>query len=143
MPSGYKRQHLRIDHFVDLKPYRRPNRAVLSRAPGRETDRHAEQLKRELAAAWATTVGLVESRDGTIMGVPGRYLDFETLPNQPLPNISWTSKGIRLASASRSSEGAAQGTIFVPDDAQGFMTTKLDEYQSLRGQKGRPAHQDR
>lgn len=24
MPNGYKRQHLRIDHFVDPKPYKRP-----------------------------------------------------------------------------------------------------------------------
>ena len=86
--------------------------------PGRETERHAEDLKRQLASAFAATDGLIQESDGDFVGEAGRYLDFEALPEQPLPNLSWPSKGILLASASRSEEGATQGTIFVPDRAQ-------------------------
>lgn len=143
MPSGYKRQHLRVDHFVDLKPYRRPNRTVPVRDLGRETERHAEHLKRELASAWADASGLLASRDAQITGDPGRYIDFETLPNQPLPDLCWSSKGIRLASASRSGEGTTKGTLFVPDDQQTFLDAKLDEYQKKRGSQGRPSHENR
>src|SRR3546814_6138602 len=68
MPSGYKRQHLRVDHFVDLKPYRRPNQMVPARDLGRETERHAESLKRELAEAWADADGLFAARDADGVG---------------------------------------------------------------------------
>ena len=143
MPSGFKRQHLRIDHFVDLKPYRRPNRMVPARDLGRETERHAESLKRDLAQAWADAEGLLAARDAKGVGAPGRYIDFETLPDQPLPDLTWTSKGIRLASAARSPDGATTGTLFVPDAQQAFLNSKLDEYQNKRGSRGRPSHENR
>lgn len=143
MPSGYKRQHLRIDHFVDLKPYKRPNRMVPGRDLGRETERHAESLKRDLAQAWASADGMLALRDPDVAGEPGRYIEFETLPEQPLPDLNWSSKGIRLASTARSAEGATIGTIFVPDAQQEFLNTKLDEYHSRRGKKGRPSHEGR
>lgn len=143
MPSGYKRQHLRIDRFVDLKPYKRPNRMVPGRDLGRETERHAESLKRDLAQAWASADGMLALRDPDVAGEPGRYIEFETLPEQPLPDLNWSSKGIRLASTARSAEGATIGTIFVPDAQQEFLNTKLDEYHSKRGKKGRPSHEGR
>lgn len=143
MPSGYKRQHLRIDRFVDLKPYKRPNRMVPGRDLGRETERHAESLKRDLAQAWASADGILALRDPDVAGEPGRYIEFETLPEQPLPDLNWSSKGIRLASTARSAEGATIGTIFVPDAQQEFLNTKLDEYHSKRGKKGRPSHEGR
>lgn len=143
MVSGYIRQHLRIERFVDLRPYKRPNRAMGSKDLGRETEQHAEQLKRDLAVAWASTDGLIAERDAVFTGEAGRYLDFDTLPDQPLPDLAWASKGIRLASASRADDGVAKGTLFVPDDAQSFLDTKLDEYRSNRGDKGRPSHEAR
>jgi hypothetical protein len=143
MVSGYVRQHLRIERFVDLKPYKRPNRAMGSKGLGRETEQHAEQLKRDLAVAWASTEGLIAERDAVYTGEAGRYIDFDTLPNQPLPDLAWSSQGIRLASASRANDGVAKGTLFVPDEAQSFLDTKLDEYRSNRGAKGRPSHEAR
>lgn len=142
MPSGYDRKHVRVDQFVESKPYKRPNRMIQRADLGRETERHAEQLKRDFASAWASAEGLIAARDGDVRGEAGTYIDFTTLPNQPLPDLNWTSKGIRLATASRSAEGAATGTIFVPDRERGFMEAKLDEYQRKRGDKsGRPSHE--
>lgn len=143
MPSGFKRQHLRIDQLVDLKPYQRPKRGMGGRDPGRATEKHAEALKQEIATAWAAANELIEARDGAVAGEAGRYLDFETLPGFPLPDLNWKSKGIRLASAFHSPTGATEGTIFVPDDAQAFLTEKLDEYKTRRGKRGVPSHQGR
>src|SRR3546814_18684476 len=119
MPSGYKRQHLRVDHFVDLKPYRRPNQMVPARDLGRETERHAESLKREPAEAWADADGLFAARDADGVGRPGQYIDFETLTNHTLPDLNWSSKGIRLADAASSAEGAPSGTLFGHGAQQG------------------------
>lgn len=116
---------------------------VPGRDLGRETERHAESLKRELASAWADAEGMLAARDADVAGTPGRYIDFETLPDQPLPDLTWSSKGIRLASAARSQEGATVGTIFVPDAQQDFLTSKLEEYRSQRGTRGRPSHENR
>lgn len=143
MVSGYIRQHLRVERFVDLKPYKRPKRAMGAKDLGRVTEQHAEQLKRDLASAWASTDGIIAERDAAYLGEVGRYVDFDTLPDQPLPDLAWTSKGIRLASASRADDGAAKGTLFVPDAAQAFFDTKLDEYQTNRGATGRPSHEAR
>ncbi|KAK0350876.1 hypothetical protein LTR94_027235, partial [Friedmanniomyces endolithicus] len=116
---------------------------VPGRDLGRETERHAEGLKREIARAWASAEGILALRDADVVGEPGRYIEFETLPEQPLPDLNWTSKGIRLASVARSDEGATIGTIFVPDTQQEFLDTKLDEYRSNRGKTGRPSHEAR
>ena len=143
MPSGYKRQHLRIDHFADLKPYKRPTRGMSRADAGRETEKHAEVLKKDLASAWAATNELIEARDAEIAGTPGRYLDFETLSDFPLPELDWRSKGIRLASALRAREGTIEGTLFVPDKSKEFLSEKLDEYKVQRGAGGRPSHEQR
>src|SRR3546814_20642311 len=127
MPSGYKRQHLRVDHFVDLKPYRRPNQRVPARDLGRETERHAESLKRELAEAWADADGLFAARDADGVGRPGQYIDFETLHNQPLPDLTWSSKGIRLAAAARSAAGPTTGPAFVPAEQKDILTARPEE----------------
>jgi hypothetical protein len=143
MVSGYIRQHIRVDRFVDLKAYKRPNRGMGAKDLGRETERHAEQLKRDLAASWADADGLVAQRDAEFVGDAGRYVDFDTLPNEPLPDLSWSSKGIRLANASRAGDGIAKGTLYIPEDAKDFIATKLDEYRVNRGRTGTPAHQNR
>lgn len=142
MPSGYKRQHLRIDHFAELKPYKRPNRVVPPRDRGYETEQHAEALKKELASAWAASNELLEARDPDIAGTAGRYLDFETLPDAPVPDLTWSRKGIRLASAARTRSGEVEGTLFVPDEAQNFLVEKLEEYKLQRGKSG-PSHAPR
>lgn len=143
MVSGYIRQHVRVERFVDLKQYQRPKRKIGSKDLGRETERHAEDLKRDLATAWANADGIIAEREGAFAGEPGRYIDFDTLPGQPLPNLDWNSKGIRLASASRAADGIAKGTIYVPNESRSFLDEKLDEYKTKRGEKGRPSHEAR
>lgn len=141
MANDYKRQHIRVDNFVDLKPYQRPKRGMGGNDYGRETEKHAENLKREAAQAWAAADGLIASRDADVLGQPGRYLEFETLADAPLPDLNWKSKGIRLANADRTDDGAARGTIFVPDNAQDFFNSKIEEYKTKRGKNGDPSHQ--
>ncbi|MBS1087321.1 S8 family peptidase [Gluconobacter sphaericus] len=144
MPSGYLRHHIRVDQFINRKPYKRPNRTVKRPDLGRETERHAEKLKRDFAEACASTDELISSRDAKFEGDPGNYIDFETLPNHPLPDLNWTSKGIRLATSGRTGDGNAIGTIYVPEREREFIRTKLNEYQTKRSEKnGRPSHEAR
>lgn len=144
MANEFTRPHVRVDAFVVSKPYKRPKRNMGGGNVARQTEKHAEKLKRDLAAAFAEAGGILTARDGNFRGDPGRYLDFETVPNEPLPDLTWKSKGVRLASANRSPDGVARGTIYVPDSAQGFLEQKLDEYQNKRSDKtGRPAHEPR
>ena len=143
MANDFKRQHIRVDHFVDLKPYQRPKRKMGATDYGRETEQHAENLKREVAQAWAAADGLIASRDADFSGSPGRYIEFETIDDGPPPDLNWKSKGIRLANVDSTEDGRTQGVIFVPDNAQDFLETKLDEYKDRRGATGRPSHEGR
>ncbi|SEK00161.1 Subtilase family protein [Sphingobium sp. AP50] len=142
MPSPFDRSHLNIDAFATAKPYQRPNQGPRDGVQ-RATEQHAENLKRQLATAWADMTSLVSSRDGSPAGNAGTYLDFETLPYQPLPDLTWATQGIRLATADRKSDGTARGTLFVPDTARTFLKEKLDEYRDRRGARQRPAHESR
>ena len=142
MPSPFDRFHLRIDQFATAKDYKRPKQGP-RQGIQRATEQHAEELKRNLAAAWADTTALIASRDDTPAGDAGTYLDFETLPNVPFPDLNWKKEGIRLASADRSADGVGRGTLFVPDTARDFLDLKLDEYRDKRGKTGRPSHEGR
>lgn len=142
MPSPFDRDHLRIDDFATAKAYQRPSQGPRDGIE-RETRRHAENLKRELAAAWAATTDLVAARDSAPVGEVGRYLDFETRPYSPLPDLNWARQGIKLARADRAPDGAVHGTLFVPDKAHVFIEEKLDQYRDVRGAKGRPSHENR
>lgn len=142
MPSPFDRFHLRIDPFATAKDYQRPRQGPRD-GIARATEQHAEDLRRSLAAAWADAAGLIAARDDAPAGDAGTYLDFETLPNVPFPDLNWKKEGIRLASAERSADGIARGTLFVPDAARDFLDRKLDEYRDRRGAKGRPSHENR
>lgn len=142
MPSPFDRSHLRIDGFATAKAYqshRPPPRNGLNRA----TAQHAEGLKRELASAWAAVTDLTAARDEVPVGKPGRYLDFEVLPFQPLPNLEWAREDIRLARTMRFPDGSAYGTLYVPDASRQSLVDRLDEYKTRRGTRGRPAHENR
>lgn len=143
MPSGFNKRHIRIDAFGKAMPYQRPKRKITPRTAERETERHAEALKRDLAAAWAAADVAISARPDDFEGQAGRYIDFETLADFPLPNLNWTSQGIRLARADRAPDGTAQGTIYVPDAAFGFLDEKIEAYRTRRGERGRPSNEDR
>lgn len=143
MANEFKRKHISVDQFVQLKPYKRPSRSMGTKDYGRETEQHAENLKREAAQAWTSADSLIASRDADFSGNPGRYLEFETADDGPPPDLSWKTKGIRLANVDTTHNGVTQGVIFVPDNAQEFFETKLDEYKEGRTGKGRPSHEAR
>lgn len=122
------RPHLRIDRFATEAPYKRPKGGGGSRRTyGREFGQHAEDLKRDLAAAWADADGLLFQREAPV-GAPGAYVAFQTAVDAPLPTLEWKREGLRLAAADRDDEGRAVGTVFVPDTARGFLDDKLNGY---------------
>jgi hypothetical protein len=122
------RPHLRIDQFARETPYQRPKGGGGARKHyGRAFGQHAEDLKRNLATAWADADGLLAQREDAI-GQAGAYISFSTAPDAPLPNLEWKREGLRLAAARRDDQGRTEGTIFVPDTARGFLDEKLTSY---------------
>lgn len=137
------RPHLRIDRFAIEAPYRRPRSGGGGqRNYGREFGQHAEDLKRNLATAWADADGLLFQRDGVI-GEAGTYVSFQTAIDAPLPDLEWKRDGLRLAAAQRDTEGRAAGTVFVPDTARGFLDDKLTGYGTRTTARGRQENEAR
>lgn len=122
------RPHLRIDRFATEAPYQRPRGGGGNRNTyGREFGQHAEDLKRDLAGAWADADSLLFHREAPV-GEPGAYVAFETAVDAPLPSLEWKREGLRLAAATRNEEGRAVGTVFVPDTARGFLDENIARY---------------
>lgn len=125
------RPHLRIDRFAAEAPYQRPRSGGSARNTyGRAFGQHAEDLKRDLATAWADADGLLFQREGPV-GDAGAYVAFQTAVGARLPELEWKREGLRLAAASRDDEGRAVGTVFVPDTARGFLDEKLTGYGAV------------
>lgn len=144
MADGKLRPHLRVERFATEAPYKRPpGGGGGGKDYGRTYDQHAEALKRDAAAAWATADGLLSHRQDA-EGVAGAYLAFETAVDASLPDLEWKTPGVRLATAQRDSEGRVVGAIFVPDEARDFLDEKLTEYGRDRAEKsGEPRHKGR
>lgn len=137
------RPHLRIDRFATEAPYKRPkNGGGGNPNYGREFGQHAEDLKRNLATAWAGADGLLFEREG-VVGQAGSYVAFQTAIDAPLPNLEWKRDGLRLAAAQRDAEGRAAGTVFVPDTARGFLEEKLTGYGTRTTASGRQENEAR
>ncbi len=91
------RPHLRIDRFAREAPYQRPRGGGGGRKHyGRAFGQHAEDLKRDLATAWADADSLFAQREDAV-GEAGGYVSFSTAVGAPLPNLEWKSQGMRLA----------------------------------------------
>ena len=144
MADSKLRPHLRVERFVAEAPYKRPaGGGGGSKDYGRTYDQHAENLKRDTAAAWATADSLLSHRQDA-EGVAGAYLAFETAVDASLPNLEWKTQGLRLATAQRDSDGRVVGAVFVPDDARAFLDEKLTEYGRDRAERsGEPRHKNR
>ncbi len=109
---------------------------------GRAFGQHAEDLKRDLATAWADVDGLLSQRED-VVGIEGTYVSFSTAIDAPLPNLEWKRQGLKLAAARRDTEGRAEGTVFVPDTARDFLAEKLTGYGTRITAKGRQENEDR
>jgi hypothetical protein len=137
------RPHLRIDRFAHEAPYQRPRGGGGGRKHyGRAFGQHAEDLKRDLATAWADADGLLAQREAAV-GEAGAYVSFSTALGAPLPNLEWKSQCLRLAAARRDSEGRTEGAIFVPDDARDFLDEKLTSYGTQTRKSGLQQNEER
>lgn len=143
MADKFELKHIRIEAFAEARDYQRPNSGGAKRDYGRETERHAEALKRGIAEAFAEAGTLLASRSAETEGDPGAYVGFKTAVDSPLPSLEWAREGIRLATADRSEDGSIAASIFVPDRSREHLEKKLSEYGTNRTAKGNPRHAPR
>jgi hypothetical protein len=137
------RPHLRIDRFAREAPYQRPKGGGGGRKHyGRAFGQHAEDLKKDLATAWADAHSLLAQREDAV-GQPGAYVSFSTAQDAPLPNLEWKREGLRLAAARRDDQGRTAGAIFVPDTARDFLDEKLTSYGTQVRKSGLQQNEER
>jgi hypothetical protein len=137
------RPHLRIDRFAREAPYQRPKGGGGGRKHyGRAFGQHAEDLKKDLATAWADADSLLAQREDAV-GDAGAYILFSTAVGAPLPNLEWKREGLRLAAARRDDGGRTEGAIFVPDDARDFLGEKLTSYGTQTRASGLQKNEER
>lgn len=139
---AFDKPHLRVEAFLTSSAYARPKGGGgKPRNYGRAYEQHAEQLKQEIATAWANADGLLAERVDPV-GTPGSYVSFTTAPEAQAPDLEWSSKGIRLATVERTAEDRVEGALFVPDAAREFLLDKISRYGAPKTGK-RQKNEDR
>jgi hypothetical protein len=129
--SRYSLPHIRIERFRRVSDYRPPGQKIDRRPSGHERFSHGRKLSGELAQALAAAHRIIETRDdGVAEGRSGTYLEVETPPGDDLPDLTWTSQGIRLGAIRVTEDGAQMGGLFVPATAEAFLADKVAEYAS-------------
>ncbi|MFM9850376.1 MAG: S8 family peptidase [Hyphomicrobiaceae bacterium] len=127
--SKYSLPHIRIERFRKVADYRPPGQAIESKPSDRERFSHGRKLSGELAQALAVAHRIIEGRDEAVAeGRSGTYLEVETSPGDDLPDLTWTSQGIRLGAIRVTEDGAQVGGLFVPSTAETFLAGKVGEY---------------
>ncbi len=142
--SPYRLKHIRIERFRVEAPFSPPRRDLSSAGVARDRNVHAPKLAGDLAAAFAKAHELLTSRDPVLeVGSAGIYLEVEGSEGRKLPDLDWTSQGIRLGALRVNETGAEVGALYVPTSAEEFLTLKVDEYARLDTPTKKPRHEDR
>ncbi|MBB5346154.1 S8 family peptidase [Tunturibacter empetritectus] len=59
---------------------------------------------------------------------PGVYVEVQSLPGRPMPELVWMTKGVRLGAVRPAAEESQIASLFVPDSAKEFFGEKLHAY---------------
>lgn len=143
-PFAHNLKHIRVEDFRSETSYSPPSRDMSGVSSGRNRAIHGPKLENELASAFARANELLTARDPEILsGDGGVYVAVESAEDKKLPDLSWSSKGIRLGALSVTETGSESGTLFVPASAESFLTEKVREYSQESTAKNEPRHEDK
>lgn len=142
--SLYRLDHFRVEGFQTATGYRPPARDMSEVSVARDRSRHAPRLQAELAQALQTAKLALDLRRPEIsQGDAGVYLQVESQPGGQLPDLNWSSKGLRLGAVRRNEHQAEVGAWFVPESAEGFLDERLQEYATGTTAKGEAKQEKR
>jgi hypothetical protein len=127
--SRYSLPHIRIESFRKISDYRPPGLKIEPRPSTHERFSHGAKLSGELSQALAAAHRIIQARDHAVgEGRAGTYLEIETSPGDALPDLTWTSQGIRLGAIRATDNETQVGGLFVPTTAESFLADKVAQY---------------
>ena len=133
--TSYSLPHLDIARFAEAQPYT-PITNVRSRPDGRDPAVHGNKLGGELQHSLAEARKTFVNRDNTIAeGTPGVYVEIASKVDKTLPDKGWEQKGLRIGAVHVDGTGAQVGGLFVPAQAEQFLTDTITRYTAGTGGK--------
>lgn len=143
-PPPHNLPHFRIEPFQRSDRYKVPPSGRDPAGAGRDRKVEGARLTREFSAAYDAArqqVGaqLVNDRRKR----SGVYIEVQSVPGQPIPELVWMSKGVRLGAVRPAENHTEIATVFVPHEAKEFIEKGLHSYTSAETPKGNVPLKDR
>ncbi|MCQ4241491.1 S8 family peptidase [Stutzerimonas stutzeri] len=135
----YNLPHFRVEKFKTEHDYQRPDKDFSGITSGRDYLAHGPRLRAELAEAFQATHALPSLYDPQIStSKPAVYLEVTVPKDAPIPDLSWKSQDIRFSALRVSDNGEQVGALYIPHNAEVFLTEKVREYATETTDSGKP-----
>ncbi|MBE9070152.1 S8 family peptidase, partial [Leptolyngbya cf. ectocarpi LEGE 11479] len=114
--------------------------------PGRDRASHARELERSIGVALQKAEAQLKSRDPEIAtGEPGFYLEFQMHADKSnaFESLQNRQKKIELVAVRKipDKEDMLLATVFVPEKASDYFSSKVAQYRDEDTKKGKPRHE--
>ncbi|WP_312224635.1 S8 family peptidase [Stutzerimonas nitrititolerans] len=140
----YNLPHFRVEKFKTEHDYQRPDKDFSGITSGRDYLAHGPRLRAELAEAFQATHALPSLYDPQIStSKPAVYLEVTVPKDTPIPDLSWKSQDIRFSALRVSDNGEQIGALYIPHNAEVFLTEKVREYATETTDSGKPKLENR
>lgn len=135
----YNLPHLRVEKFRTEHEYQRPGKDLSGITSGRDYSTHGPHLRAGLAEAFQATHALPSLYDAQIsVSQPAVYLEVTVPKDAPIPDLCWKRQDIRLSALRVNDDGEQIGALYVPNNAEEFLTEKVREYATETTGAGKP-----
>ena len=140
----HNKPHFRIEAFSKPSRYS-PRKTGRTESPlTQDRQSHSVRLSGELSAAFNAARSRVASRTlATHRKRPGVYVEIQSQPGQPIPELTWMKKGLRLGAVRTTAANAQVGSLFIPDKARDFLEEKLRAYGTDITKSGKVPNRNR
>lgn len=121
--------HFRIERFSRSERYTPPPAGRPDAEPANQRQAQGERLSREFSRAYDAArqrVGaqLVNARRKQ----SGIYVEIQSVPGQPIPELTWMRKGVRLGAVRQTENNAQIASVFIPDASREFISESIQSY---------------
>jgi hypothetical protein len=139
--------HIYLPETGQSENYTRPRQGGGSNyPPDRDRAAHARYLEEQIGQAIQQANQILNSRDSQLAtGVQGFYLEFQIKAEETiaLKSLENRKKKIELVAVKKISdqEGMVLATVFVPESAQNYFLTKVEQYRDEDTKKDKPKNE--
>ena len=122
-------RHFRIERFQRSERYTPPPAGRPDVEPANQRQVQGERLSREFSQAYDAArqrVGaqLVNARRKR----SGVYVEVQSVPGEPIPELTWMKRGVRLGAVRQAENNAQIASVFIPDASRDFISDSIQFY---------------